>query len=195
MPLHLAGGAKLELFPFNTSVFFVRLENLADDSFDASYKYYDDHENDTDTDITDDDNEAEDVNDKDDDKFIVNNKTSKLKVRQSVPYEESHPNIVDLDKLMTALVEKHLGGIVGIKLEIVETSLSGTELYHEMIKEKTQWTGYDDDYLDDSTFPRDKSERLISLEPQRIRMFRISIKPNVRPPMPPSNPSAKEQLE
>jgi len=39
--------------------------------------------------------------------------------------------------LMTALVEKHLGGIVGIKLEIVETSLTGFELYHEMLKEKT----------------------------------------------------------
>ena len=88
---------------------------------------------------------------------------------------------------MTALVEKHLGGIVGIKLEIVETSLTGTELYHEMLKEKTQWTGLDDDWLDDSRYPRDKSERLISLEPQRIRMFRITTKPNVRPPSPPKD--------
>lgn len=59
------------------------------------------------------------------------------KVKQTVPYEEAHPNIIDLDMLMTALVEKHLGGIVGIKLEIVETSLTGFELYHEMLKEKT----------------------------------------------------------
>jgi hypothetical protein len=60
MPLHLAGGAKVELFPYNTSVFFVRLENLADDNFDTNYKYYDDHENDDDIDIIDDDDEDED---------------------------------------------------------------------------------------------------------------------------------------
>jgi len=55
MPLHLAGGAKLELFPFNMTVFYVRLENLADDSFDTYYGYYDDHEDDEDYDIIDDD--------------------------------------------------------------------------------------------------------------------------------------------
>jgi hypothetical protein len=63
MPLHLAGGAKVELFPYNTSVFFVRLENLADDNFDTNYKYYDDHENDDDIDIIVDDDEDEDEDD------------------------------------------------------------------------------------------------------------------------------------
>ncbi len=36
----MAGATKMELFPYNTSVFFIRLENLADDMFDLSYHYY-----------------------------------------------------------------------------------------------------------------------------------------------------------
>ena len=80
MPLHLAGAAKVELFPFNTSVFFVRLENLADGDFDTNYKYYDDHEDDDDIDITDDDDEEEDdeyydEDEEDDGKSIVGNLT------------------------------------------------------------------------------------------------------------------------
>lgn len=191
MPLHLAGGAKLELFPFNTTVFYLRLENLADDNFDTNYKYYDDHEDDGDVDVIDDDDEEEDeeddVEDNDDDPFHVGNLTSSSRrVKQTVvPYEEKHPNYVDMDLLVTALVEKHLGGLVGVSLEIAETSLSGSELYHLMVQEKTQWTGYDDDWLDDTRYPRDKDERHISLEPQRIRMFRVVLKPNVRPPKPP----------
>ena len=80
MPLHLAGGAKVELFPYNTTVFFVRLENLADDNFDINYKYYDDHEDDDDIDVIDDDDEGEDDESKDDDEDegipIVGNLTS-----------------------------------------------------------------------------------------------------------------------
>lgn len=193
MPLHLGGGAKLELFPYNTSVFFMRLENLADDEFDLSYRYYYDHEGDDDIDIIDDDeDDDEDFEDDEDDDIHpeMNNTSTKKKVKQSIPYEEKHPNIVDMDKLMEALVARHLGGIVGIKLQIEETTLSGNELYHEMIKDKTQWTGIDDDWLDDSRYPMDKSEKLISLEPQRIRMFKITIKPNVRPPTPAKTPSS-----
>ena len=78
MPLHLAGGAKLELFPYNTTVFYVRLENLADDNFDTNYKYYDDHEDDSDIDIIDDDDDEEDdeyYEDEDDEEFIIGNLT------------------------------------------------------------------------------------------------------------------------
>ncbi len=60
MPLHLGGGAKIEYFPYNTTLFYVRLENLADDYFDTVYKYYDDHDGDDDIDIIDDDIEFED---------------------------------------------------------------------------------------------------------------------------------------
>ena len=93
-----------------------------------------------------------------------------------------------MDKLLGALVEKHLGGLLGVRLEIVETTLSGTELYADMKYEKTQWSALDDEWLDDSRFPQDKNDNKISLEPQRIRMFRVSIKPNTpprpRPPVP-----------
>ena len=66
MPLHLAGGAKLELIPYNTTVFFVRLENLADDSFDTYYHYYDEHEYEDDYDIIDDDYDFDDEEEMDD---------------------------------------------------------------------------------------------------------------------------------
>ena len=55
MPIHLAGAIKMEMFPYSTNVFFVRLENLADDDFDLRYKYYEDHENDDDIDIPEED--------------------------------------------------------------------------------------------------------------------------------------------
>ena len=61
MPLHLAGAAKMEMFPYSTSVFFVRLENLADDDFDTYYSYYENHEDDDDFDIPEEDIPDEDI--------------------------------------------------------------------------------------------------------------------------------------
>ena len=49
--MHLAGATKMELFPYSTQVFYVRLENLADDKFDTKYEYYERHEDDEDFDI------------------------------------------------------------------------------------------------------------------------------------------------
>jgi hypothetical protein len=55
VPLHLAGATKMEIFPYSTNVFFVRLENLADDDFDTYWEYYENHEDDDDIDIPEED--------------------------------------------------------------------------------------------------------------------------------------------
>jgi hypothetical protein len=132
----------------------VRLENLADYDFDTNYAYYNDHENDDDTDIIDDDDEdweddddetydwedEENDDDEEDEDYThehPKNKTTRLAaVRQSMDKKEYY---VDLDKLVAALVEKHLNGLVGVKIQIEETSLSGAETYLMMEYEKTRW--------------------------------------------------------
>lgn len=43
--MHLAGACKLELIPVNTTMFLVRIENLADQYFDTYYDYYERYEN------------------------------------------------------------------------------------------------------------------------------------------------------
>jgi hypothetical protein len=78
----------MELFPVNGSMFYVRLENLADDDFDTLFKYYEEHENDTDIDIP-----------KEDEPDVTN-----------IPHQ------VDLDRLLALLVQKHLRGMVGVRL-------------------------------------------------------------------------------
>jgi hypothetical protein len=41
MPLHIEGACKLELLPYNQTVFYLRVENLADDYFDTyNYDWY-----------------------------------------------------------------------------------------------------------------------------------------------------------
>ena len=45
----------MEIFPYSTNVFFVRLENLADDDFDTYWEYYENHEDDDDIDIPEED--------------------------------------------------------------------------------------------------------------------------------------------
>jgi hypothetical protein len=43
------------MFPYSTSVFYFRIENLADDKFDVGFKYYEDHSDDDDIDIPEED--------------------------------------------------------------------------------------------------------------------------------------------
>lgn len=149
IPLHLAGACKLELIPLNTTMFLVRIENLADQYFDTYYKYYERYENDTDYDIP-----------------------------QEDKPEDVIPDFIDVDKLITLLVQKHVGSIAGIKMSIAETSLTGTELYSEMVSSKTKWSSLDDEWIDESNVPKDhENGRQITLEPQRIRTFRVAIEP------------------
>jgi hypothetical protein len=96
-----------------------------------------------------------------------------------------------LDDFSVLLVNKHLNGLVGVPYTLEEVSLSGTELYHSMAKEKTQWTGAGDDWLDESEFPRDHAENVITLEAQRIRMFRFTLQP-IKPIRPPTEEKVTE---
>ena len=157
------------MFPYNSSVFFIRLENMADDDFDTYYDYYEKHEDDDDIDIPEEDEDNWD----DDDGW------RKKSLKQKFDYDEEHMN---LEKLAALLIQKHLGGLVGMKFSMEETSLTGVEKYSEMITAKTKWTGADDEYLDESYFPRDQSEKIVTLEAQRMRMFKVSIKPMVPKP-------------
>lgn len=52
-----------------------------------------------------------------------------------------------------------------------EMSLSGNELRESMLEQKVIWVGDDDDFVEDYKYPKDKSDTVVSLEPQRIRMF------------------------
>ncbi len=74
---------------------------------------------------------------------------------------------------------------MGVPYTFEETSLTGTELYHSMVKAKTKWTGMDDDWLDDSELPKDHAENIVTLESQRMRMFRLTLQPGKPAPRPP----------
>ena len=52
-----------------------------------------------------------------------------------------------------------------------ELSLSGNQGLDFMRSEKVSWVGEDDDFVEEYKFPKDKSWDVVSLEPQRIRMF------------------------
>jgi hypothetical protein len=154
LPIHMAGACKMYLLPHNSSVFYVRIENLADDDFDTYWGYYEEHANDTNIDIPDEDR----------------------------PEVDDIPDYIDLDKMLALMVEKHLGTIAGVKMSLEETSLTGGELYSDMKEGKTKWIGFDDDWLDESTFPKDMNARNVTLEAQRIRMFRVTLSPVVPNP-------------
>ena len=85
------------------------------------------------------------------------------------------------------MMQKHLNGLVGVPYSFEETSLSGTEIYRAMKDAKTIFNGVDDDFLDLSSFPRDISDNIITLESQRIRMFKFTLKSST--PMPRPSPS------
>jgi hypothetical protein len=97
-----------------------------------------------------------------------------------------------VDDLSALLIQKHLNGLVGVPYNIVETSLTGTEVYRNMVDAKTKWAGDGDDYLDESFFPRDPQENVVTLEAQRMRMFRITVQPMKPVPRPPSNKTLTE---
>ena len=148
LPLHLAGTCKMEILASNTSMFFVRMENLADSDFDTYWSYYEDHEDTIDVPIEDEP-------------------------------EELIPDYLNLDMLLALLIQKHVGGIAGVTMKIEETSLTGGELYSDMAAAKTKWASLYDEWIDESWLPKDptKGGNLVTLEPQRIRMFRVSIIP------------------
>lgn len=146
----------MELLAVNTSMFYIRLENLADSDFDTYYSYYEEHENETDIDI---------------------------------PIEdEIKANIseyVNIDKLLDILIKKHLSGLDGVTFKIEETSLTGLELYPDMVGAKTAWTSYDDEWIDESWLPHDPRRKegeplRLTLEPQRIRTFRVTMVSNYK---------------
>ena len=83
VPLHLAGATKMEMFPYSTNVFFVRLENLADDDFDTYWEYYEHHEDDEDIDIPEEDIPEE----------------RRLRQRK-YDYDEKHLKVDDLSALL-----------------------------------------------------------------------------------------------
>ncbi len=70
---------------------------------------------------------------------------------------------------------------MGLGFKIEETSLSGNQLYSQMAGEKTKWTGADDDFLDMTPFKKDRSDSVVRLEAQRIRMFRVTLQRGQRP--------------
>lgn len=83
---------------------------------------------------------------------------------------------VDLEKVARHLSHRIFPKGVphgGVPLSIWETSLSGTETYQDMVNEKNQWNGVDDETLDLSGAVRDKSSTLLYLGPQRIRKFGV----------------------
>lgn len=135
----------MDLIPVNSTLFYFRLTNLADNDFDLHFDYYENH------------NETIDIPEEDE------------------PEIEVIPDYIDLDKLLALLVQKHTGGIAGVKMQLDEVSLSGAELYSEMRKSKCKWASLDDDWIDDSYLPHDKSSRVVTLEAQRIRMFKVTI--------------------
>jgi len=52
-----------------------------------------------------------------------------------------------------------------------EMSLSGNQGLDYMRYDKVSWIGEDDDFVEEYKFPKDKSWDVVSMEPQRIRMF------------------------
>ena len=87
----------MEMLPYNSTTFFIRLENLADDLFDTYYNYYEKKEGEEDVDIPEEDK----------------------------PEEQAIPKYLNLDELLPILVQKHLGTIVGVQMHMEETSLTG----------------------------------------------------------------------
>ena len=77
---------------------------------------------------------------------------------------------------------------MGVAYSFEETSLSGTEVYRAMVDAKTKWTGDGDDYLDESEYPSDHAFNVVTLEAQRMRMFRLTLQTS-KPPMPRPPPS------
>ena len=59
LPIHVAGACKMEMLPYNSTMFFIRLENLADDLFDTYYNYYEQKEGEEDVDIPEEDKPEE----------------------------------------------------------------------------------------------------------------------------------------
>ena len=110
LPMHLAGACKMEVVAMNATVFYIRLENLADSDFDTYYNYYENHANDSNIDIP-----VEDENN-----VVI-------------------PNFLDVNGLLALMIKKHLKGLVGVTMQIQETSLTGGELYTDMVQTKTKW--------------------------------------------------------
>jgi hypothetical protein len=60
---------------------------------------------------------------------------------------------------------------------ILETSLTGNQPYSMMSGKRIQWKGVDDDTIVEPTLPKDISETEVSLEAQRIRVFKLQFTP------------------
>lgn len=85
--------------------------------------------------------------------------------------EEVIPDYLDLDMLLALFIQKRGGGT----MKIEEMSLTGAETYKDMQREKSKWVGLYDEWIDDTWVPKDPTHggNLVTLEAQRIRMFRI----------------------
>ena len=89
--------------------------------------------------------------------------------KKAVPY-------VDINNLVMGMFAKIFGkGFVGFECRIKETGLTGTKDLSDIKAEKVQWKGADDDLIDETNLPKDKDEMLVSLESQRIRVFRVRL--------------------
>lgn len=64
-----------------------------------------------------------------------------------------------------------------VTYKITEMALGGGETKEEMGWDKVTFNTVDDELIDMSFIPRDKSALLISLEPQRIRTYLIDYNP------------------
>jgi hypothetical protein len=95
-----------------------------------------------------------------------------LKPKQSSYY-------IDLERIERHFLEKIFVDAEsprkGFKLIIYETSISGNQAYRDMEQEKVKWVGLGDEDLDIPDFPTDKTGKLLTLEPQRIRTFHIKM--------------------
>ncbi|TNV84803.1 hypothetical protein FGO68_gene7787 [Halteria grandinella] len=56
---------------------------------------------------------------------------------------------------------------------ISETSLTGNQLYSQMVSKKVKWIGRDDKQIVEPVLPKDKSQYEIALEALRIRVFKV----------------------
>lgn len=85
---------------------------------------------------------------------------------------------LDIEQLKKHLTEKvfvdHGGKIPqGFKIDITETSLTGTETYVQMESWKAAFSGIGDDKAPKVDLPKDKGNGTLSIEPQRIRQFLV----------------------
>lgn len=79
---------------------------------------------------------------------------------------------VDIDHLAAGLFKVVNGyAIASSQIQIEETSLTGNQLYDEMVKNKIQWSTVDDARAETSLKPEEKG---IWLQQQRIRVFKVS---------------------